>query len=165
MSSITIRHSNKEEYEAVSEVYAGFDTASNTLQTPFPSKDLWKSRLENIPQGSYSLIAEKAGEIIGQIGFETSKNPRRKHVASFGMGVKESFHGQGVGSKLLSSVLDLADNWLNIKRIELVVYTDNEPAINLYKKYGFVVEGESENYAFRNGKFVNAFHMARVLNT
>ena len=56
-----------------------------------------------------------------------------------------------------------ADNWLNLKRIEITVYVDNKRAIGLYKKFGFEVEGESKDYAFRNGKYVNAFHMARVI--
>jgi len=27
--------------------------------------------------------------------------------------------------------------WLNLTQLELEVYTDNEPAIQLYKKFGF----------------------------
>jgi len=56
-------------------------------------------------------------------------------------------YGQGVGKKLLSAVLDLADN---------------EAAISLYKKHGFTIEGEAQDYAFRNGKFVNAYYMSRL---
>ncbi len=55
--------------------------------------------------------------------------------------------GLGVGRALLKTVIDLADNWLNLKRIELTVYVDNERAINLYKKFGFEIEGESKAYA------------------
>ncbi|HGS4599259.1 TPA: GNAT family N-acetyltransferase, partial [Vibrio cholerae] len=81
----------------------------------------------------------------------------------FGMGVKDDVQGLGVGSALLKTVIDLADNWLNLKRIELTVYVDNERAINLYKKFGFVIEGESKDYAFRNGSYVDVYHMARVV--
>ena len=81
--------------------------------------------------------------------------------ASFGMGVKDNYSGLGIGSKLLSTIIDLVDNWLNLSRIELTVYTDNQAAIGLYKKFGFVIEGESAAFAYRNGEYVSAYHMAR----
>ena len=59
-------------------------------------------------------------------------------------------------------MLDLADNWLNIRRIELTVYSDNEAAVALYKKMGFVIEGEGKDFAFRNGRYVDAYYMARI---
>ena len=118
--------------------------------------------MENLPAGVYSLVAEQDGHIVGQLGFEAFQAPRRKHVGSLGMGVKDSLQGIGIGSKLLSSAIDLAENWLNLVRIELTVFVDNEAAILLYKKYGFKIEGESEKFAFRNGDYVSVYHMARV---
>ena len=162
MSEVKIRHSENKDIEAIRAIYSGEIAYSGTLQLPFPSVALWESRLEKLPQGIYSLVAELEGEIVGQIGLHLEQNPRRKHVAGFGMAVKDSHQGQGVGSQLLSAAIDLAENWLNIQRIELTVYTDNSAAIGLYEKYGFVVEGESKKFAFRNGKFVDVYHMARV---
>ena len=51
----------------------------------------------------------------------------------------------------MQAALDLADNWLNLTRLELEVYTDNEAAIQLYKKFGFTIEGTLAQYAFRMG--------------
>jgi len=45
---------------------------------------------------------------------------------------------------LLKEALDMADNWLNLVRLELEVYTDNLGAISLYKKFEFEVEGEKK---------------------
>jgi len=67
-----------------------------------------------------------------------------------------------VGSALVAAVVDLADNWLNIKRIELEVYTDNEAAIHLYEKFDFAIEGTKRKYAFREGEYVDTHVMARV---
>lgn len=58
--------------------------------------------------------------------------------------------------------MDLADNWLNLQRLELTVYSDNAAAIALYRKFGFEQEGCSPAYAFREGRFVDALHMGRV---
>ncbi len=58
--------------------------------------------------------------------------------------------------------MDLADRWLNLCRLELTVYTDNEPAIKLYRKFAFEVEGTLRKYSFREGVFVDAHMMARI---
>ncbi|QMV16812.1 Spermidine N(1)-acetyltransferase [Vibrio spartinae] len=116
-----------------------------------------------MPEHVYQYVALLDGEIVGHIGFEICKNPRRRHVGSFGMGVKDNVQGRGVGSQLLTTVVELSDKWLNLRRLEVEVYADNERAINLYKKFGFQIEGESVDYAFRNGKYVNVYHMARVV--
>jgi len=48
-------------------------------------------------------------------------------------------------------MIDLADQWLNLSRLELEVYTDNDAAIHLYKKFGFVIEGTRHQFAYRDG--------------
>ena len=62
----------------------------------------------------------------------------------------------------MAAMIDLTDNWLDIRRIELTAFTDNERAIALYRKFGFEVEGEAKSYAFRNGEYVDAYYMARL---
>jgi putative acetyltransferase len=59
-------------------------------------------------------------------------------------------------------MLDIADNWLNLHRLELQVYTDNERAINLYKKFGFEIEGTLRDYAYGDGHYLDAYEMARL---
>jgi len=34
--------------------------------------------------------------------------------------------------------------------------------LHLYRKYGFVIEGTARAYAFRNGRYVDAYAMARI---
>ncbi|NNH33417.1 GNAT family N-acetyltransferase, partial [Rhizobium sp. SEMIA 4085] len=87
---------------------------------------------------------------------------RRNHAASNGMGVHDDFTGKGIGSALLAELIDMADNWLNIKRLELSVYTDNGAAIALYRRFGFEEEGLLKAFAFRAGGYVDAYAMARV---
>lgn len=69
---------------------------------------------------------------------------------------------KGVGAALMEAGLDLADNWLNLTRLELEVYTDNARAISLYERFGFECEGTMRNHAFRDGQFVDSHMMARL---
>jgi len=163
--SIEVRRAEPSDATAIKEVYECEGVYSGTLQLPHPSAALWNKRLSNMPDNVYAFVATLDNSVVGNIGLEVCNNPRRRHVASFGMGVKDHAQGKGVGKALLKTALDLADNWLNLKRVELTVYVDNDAAIGLYKHFGFEIEGESGMYAFRNGHYVSAYHMARVRET
>lgn len=159
---IIIRHSEPGDYVGIKEIYEQPSCYAGTLQLPYPPEDKWQKRLAGNNENAYSLVAELDGKIVGQIGMEVFSSPRRKHAANIGMGVSEDCQGKGVGSKLLGAMLDLANNWLAVTRVELEVYTDNVAGKALYEKHGFVLEGTARNYAFRDGKYVDAFLMAKV---
>jgi L-phenylalanine/L-methionine N-acetyltransferase len=101
-------------------------------------------------------------EVVGHLGLETFTQPRRRHVGEIGMAVRDDWHGKGVGTALMETALDLADNWLNLTRLELTVYADNAAGIALYEKVGFEIEGTHRRYAFRKGEYVDAYSMARI---
>ena len=111
----------------------------------------------------YLLVATIDGEVVGNLGLHAaSKSPRRKHVGSIGMAVRDDRQGRGVGTALLQAAIELADGWLNYQRLELWVYTDNLAALHLYRKFGFAIEGTCRAYAFRDGTYVDAYAMARL---
>jgi len=160
--TILIRPVEPGDFEALQRVFACPRVVWGTLQMPYPSVEAWRKRLAEPPEGFFSLAACVEAEVVGQLGFETFlQRVRRRHAGAVGMAVRDDWQGKGVGTALMQAAVDLADNWLNLRRLELEVYTDNEPAIHLYKKFGFVVEGTLAEYAFRDGQFVDAFAMAR----
>ncbi len=63
----------------------------------------------------------------------------------------EAYWCRGIGQALLRAIIDLAENWLGLTRLELEVYTDNVAAIRLYEKAGLVREGTKQQYALREG--------------
>jgi putative acetyltransferase len=85
-----------------------------------------------------------------------------RHVGSIGMAVRDDWQSKGVGTALMEAALDLADNWLNLTRVELRVYLDNSAAVALYERFGFEIEGTHRRLAFRNGEYVDAYSMARM---
>lgn len=132
-----------------------------TLRLPFQTVEETARRWSSGFSNTTGLVAEQNGDIIGDLGL-TRFHGRRAHTGSIGMGVHDDFTGQGIGSALLAAALDLAENWLALTRIELTVYTDNDPAIALYRKFGFEVEGTHKRFAFRDGAYVDAHMMARL---
>jgi putative acetyltransferase len=164
MIAITIRHIEPSDYEAVQQIYASPHVIWGTLQLPFPSAELWRKRLAEPPEGLFSLVAcVEKNELVGHLGLHTFPNqPRRRHVGQIGMAVRDDWQGKGVGTALMQAAIDLADKWLNLTRLELEVYTDNEPAIQLYKKSGFTIEGTLARFAYRDGQYVDVYMMARL---
>jgi putative acetyltransferase len=161
--TITIRRTEPSDYEAVARVLAGPKAVWGTLQLPMPSVEIWRKRLAEPPAGLYGLVACVDGEVVGQLGLHTfPENPRRRHVGQIGMAVRDDWQGKGVGTALMQAAVDLADKWLNLERLELDVYIDNERAIGLYKKFGFEIEGTLSRFAFRDGQYVDSYTMARL---
>ena len=161
--NIVIRRIEPNDYEAVQRLYSGPRVIWGTLQMPFPSLELWRKRLAEPPEGMISLVACVENEIVGQLGLHTFPNsPRRRHVGQIGIAVRDDWQGKGIGTALMQAAVDLADKWLNLVRLELDVYSDNEPAIKLYKKFGFVIEGTMSRYSFRDGEYIDTLMMARL---
>ena len=162
-AQFTIRRAEASDAEALQRVYSMPNVIRGTLQLPFPSVETWRKRLGDAPDGSFNLVACSGDEVIAQLGLHTfPHHPRRRHVGQIGMAVRDDWQSKGAGSALMQAMLELADKWLNLSRIELDVYTDNEPAIHLYQKFGFVIEGTHPRFAFRDGEFVDVHAMARL---
>lgn len=160
---IEIRHAVPDDYRAVQQIHAQPGVIHGTLQLPFPSAELWKRRLADKPDALYSLVACAKGEVVGLLGlWIDTRSPRRRHVAGLGMAVHDRWQGKGIGGALMRAGIDLADNWLNLIRLELFVFTDNDRAVRLYRRFGFEVEGTLARYAYRAGRFDDAYLMARI---
>ena len=162
-TAITVRRAEARDAEALCATFSWPKAMAGTLQLPYPSVDVWRKRLADFPAEDYMFVAEIDGQVVGNCGLHlTSKSPRRRHAGSLGMSVRDDWHGKGVGSALLAAAIDVADNWLDYRRLELTVYTDNEAALALYRKFGFEVEGTLREYAYRDGHYVDAYTMARL---
>lgn len=163
IEGLKIRRAEPEDYIAVHEIYSGIKAYSGTLQLPYPSLHQWKQRLSEAANDIYHLVAVIDDRVVGMISVHTFPNsPRRRHTGTIGMGVHDEWQGKGIGTALMNAAIDLTDNWLNLIRLQLEVYTDNEPAIRLYERFGFEREGIMKQYAFRDGRYVDSYLMARL---
>jgi RimJ/RimL family protein N-acetyltransferase len=90
--------------------------------------------------------------------------PYRKllHQCEFGIIVDDNFRGRGVGTHLLRNLMHLAKNNFNIELLHLQVYSEN-PAIHLYKRFGFREFGRQTNWIKDNGVYVGRVFMERFL--
>ncbi|WP_077037213.1 GNAT family N-acetyltransferase [Pelomonas sp. KK5] len=138
----------------------------NVLQLPHPSEELWRQRIQdNNAAGSthLMLVAERDDELVGCAGLHpVGPALRRRHAMTLGISVSPHAQGQGIGRALMEALIDYADRWGQVLRIELTVYADNERAIRLYERCGFEREGRLRGYALRDGRYEDCLTMARL---
>lgn len=109
-----------------------------------------------------SLTVEYNNRPVGISTIYLQIYKRLLHQAEFGIIVDEEFRGQGIGSYLLSSIMKLAKHQFQIELIHLQVYEGN-PAINLYKKFGFKEFGRQAGWIKDKDRFVGRIFMERYI--
>lgn len=111
---------------------------------------------------SVFFVAESEEKLVGFIAAIGSDLKRNRHSAYLVLGVLDEYQGQGIASKLFNRVFEWAKE-TEITRLELTVIKDNLKAFNLYRKMGFVLEGEKVNSLVINGQFVNEYYLYKLL--
>ncbi|WP_411678213.1 GNAT family N-acetyltransferase [Caproicibacter sp.] len=168
MRNFDIRPVRKEDAEGINEMRRMPEVFYNMLALPSERIQKTENFIAAMGPNSHEFVAvtEDNGteKIIGMVGLNISANPRLRHSAGLGIMVHRDYQNQGIGEALMKTVLDVADNWLMLVRVELGVYTDNDRAIRLYKKMGFEAEGTKQKAAIRNGTYVDEMIMGRIRN-
>ena len=138
------------------------EVMSETLGLPTLTPDRWRREVENMVANpnNHCLVAEVEGRVVGAVNLEVHRG-RKSHGGTLGLMVRDDYHGRGIGTALLDGILEIADRWLGLRRVELEVFTHNEVAIGLYERRGFLREGIKRGAAYRDGAFEDILVMAR----
>ena len=102
-------------------------------------------------------------EIVASLVFSAGRRPRIRHSGEFGMSVRRQYWGLGIGSFMLDTLIDWARGTQIVKKINLRVRTDNERAIALYERKGFVIEGTISKQVFIDGAYFDHHWMGLEL--
>lgn len=158
---ILIRPQHPDDFDSLNAIWRHPLVARTTLQMPSQERqDV--ARREERPDNGYRFVAEVDGRAVGSGNLFVDQLARSQHCASLGMTVHPDYWGMGIGSRLMAKLMDMADNWLNLKRIELEVATDNPAAIHLYEKFGFEIEGTKRFQNLGDGRWTDTHFMARL---
>ncbi len=133
---------------------------ANTLQMPYQGVEIWQERIQS--KTVITLVADIEDQVVGFIGLHLNQRPRLRHTASFGMAVAEQYRGRGIGRALVGAVINLAENWHDIRRIEIEAYAHNAAALALYESMGFEREGLKRQATFTNGQYEDNVLLARL---
>ena len=116
--------------------------------------------LSELGENDHYMVAERAAQVVGVAGL-TVGTGRVRHSGYLFAYVDRQHQGQGIGTRLVQTLLDLADQWLLLRRVELTVLTENDGAKRLYERLGFVVEGRRKMSVISQGELKDEWLMAR----
>ncbi|GAA0160267.1 acetyltransferase [Lithospermum erythrorhizon] len=101
---------------------------------------------DTLVSAHFSKLAYYNDNCVGAIACKLeNKEGGGARVYIMTLGVLAPYRGLGIGTKLLTHVLDLCAKQ-KIGEIYLHVHTNNEDAINFYKKFGFDITETIPNY-------------------
>ncbi|WP_158808648.1 GNAT family N-acetyltransferase [Beijerinckia sp. L45] len=115
----------------------------------------------NIEIGNPFFVAVANEDVVGWCNINRLPFPVHRHRGTFGIGIVPAYRGSGLGTRLLGKTLEAAFK-AGFVRIEGDVYTDNEPAIALYEKVGFVKEGIIRDAVFADGAYRDSIFVALI---
>ncbi|WP_017149562.1 GNAT family N-acetyltransferase [Bacillus bingmayongensis] len=157
---VTIRAVEIQDARAIHRICIQNDVLPYMVFLPSIRVDAMENRIRNLAPNQFGFVAEYDGKVVGFVGL-TQGQGRRSHSGDLFIGVDSEYHNKGIGKALLTKMLDLADNWLMLERVELGVLEINPRAKALYEKFGFREEGIKKGNLKARGKFIDEIMMSR----
>lgn len=114
-------------------------------------------------KASIMLLAMDGEEIAGIATIHSSAKIKARHDGELGIVVAKKYQGQGIGTELIRQLIDWAKGNGVTTRISLDTRADNVKAVELYMKFGFVVEGCRKNSTLLDGKYYDLYVMGMML--
>jgi len=110
-----------------------------------------------------AVTGEKDEErIVGTTSLSFNTHEIFRHKAELGVTVHDDYQNMGIGTAMLKHLLSIA-RMKTLRKIWLLVNTDNDRAVYLYKKIGFEIEGKLSKERYFDGKFGDQYRMAIFL--
>lgn len=168
--TLTIRGQRSDDWV---ELFAWWATNEQLLQhsvnLPYMTEDAFRDALNSSPENTHVLIAELSAlsgrkQVVGMARLTVKPRVRLRHLGELLVIVHPDHQQTDTGLLLLEKALDLADNWLVLRRLEALVWADDSWSLALYEQVDFVREATLRHYALGNGHYTDAALLAR-LNT
>jgi putative acetyltransferase len=160
----SIRQREADDSQALYELLCQPLCKRGMVSDPFTSVAHFRAWIDGAGPNKFEIVAANKNAIAGFAGlFLCGEN--RKHVGSVVLFVHDQFQRRGIGSSLLRAVVAAADRVFRLRRVELTVISDNHRAIDLYRRFGFEIEGRHDCFARRGGEYIDVYTMSRVVET
>ena len=109
----------------------------------------------------FMIVERTSGRSVGTIGLSRIDPTHRR--AEYGVLIGEpGARGKGLASEASRLLLDHAFRTLGLGRVYLHVFSDNEAAVRLYERVGFLREGLLHRHVYKGGRFHDVVVMAAV---
>ncbi len=131
----------------------GFYTPMNLAQ----EQAWWEG--QNKDPNRLNFAVEYEGRHIGGCGYASLDRKNQNGEVGLFIGEK-SLWNQGLGQDILTTLVDYGLQYLNLHRIFLRVFAENERAVRAYEKVGFKHEGRFRESEWRHGRWHDMLYMS-----
>ncbi|MGC9167024.1 MAG: GNAT family N-acetyltransferase [Thermoplasmata archaeon] len=158
---VIIRNAEEDDIEGIVDVFESVMAEEiYLLGEHFYAIDFISSKIKSL--NDLILVAEHENRVIGVLTLIREPFLKNRHVAVLGIAIKSGFRHEGIGSALMEESIKWAKEQ-NIEKITLEVFSTNTNAIELYKKFGFEIEGIRKKQFKILGNYVDDVLMAKFL--
>lgn len=157
-----IRRAGPEDAKAVYKLFFDENLNRSVTYEPMSSKEFEPIYIDLI--GRIEIYLYEDDEVLGLVGVKKFYG-KMDHVMNIGpVLVDLEAVGAGIGGKMIEFVSGLAKD-VGVIRLQLTVNSENERAINFYKRLGFKVEGTLRSYLKVGGGLKDSFMMSKILDS
>ncbi|MFC0188757.1 GNAT family N-acetyltransferase [Fictibacillus aquaticus] len=113
-------------------------------------------------KGNMYTVVEVGGKAVGICRIVKSELEMKKHTGNFRTWISSDGQGLGISHEIMSYSI----NWASengLYKIWLTVFAENEIAVKVYKKAGFIEEGRQKGQVKINGQLQDEILMAYFL--
>lgn len=121
----------------------------------------WLKHRDDDDKLVFFIISDKNNNAIGYI--QISNIDRHNHHGYLGVCLQRDYWGKGLSEEALQLLEDYAATVLGLRKILLIVNTDNLRAINFYKKIDFRTVGTLEDHQFINNTWTDVILMEKLV--
>lgn len=123
-------------------------------------ESFWAKRIAGAMGVNAAFGAFVDEELVGTVALEFATQPKTRHKGHvIGMYVRPGARGHGVGKWLLQAAVDYARVVPGIQLLNLTVTEGNDPAVNLYRSFGFDTFGIEPNALLTPSGYKAKLHM------
>ena len=158
--AVIIRPVREDDAEALWQISRQEGVIEAILSLPSDRIEHRRALLRELDRDNHWFVAVAEDQVVGLGGLDVGRG-RLRHSGHIFLFVARDWQGRGIGTRLLRTLLDLADNWLLLRRVELTVMADNDGARRLYERLGFEVEGLRKMSVIGEGRLKDEYLMAR----
>lgn len=165
-TNIKVREACPEDAAAIQRIYAHYvENSAASFEEAAPSvEDIVARRQEVLDFGAPYIVAERGGEVHG-FAYASRFRPR----SAYRLTVEDSIYvdpaatGHGIGTRLLSELVDRCAELGFCQMVAVIGGTNNEASVTLHKRLGFMQAAVLKSVGFKFGAWVDTVIMQRAL--
>ncbi|MCP4391857.1 MAG: N-acetyltransferase [Gammaproteobacteria bacterium] len=153
-----IRSLQNNDAAGVLELYRlGLDSGEASFETEPPDWPGWQARYHPVCR----LVFEQDGEVAGWAALApVSARDCYRGVAEVSIYVASHCQGQGIGSQLMSALIEASENH-GIWSLYSSIFPENQATLKLHLRHGFRRVGTRERIAQREGRWRDTLILER----